>query len=65
MTTGELNVNRGAWKDTLMPPDVAEPNRTKRPTHTKLYERTMGALIWLAFAVLGCVVLYVLSVLND
>ena len=61
MTTGELSVNREA----LVPRDLAEPNRTKRPTHTKLYERTMGALIWLAFAVLGCVVLYVLSVLND
>ena len=59
--TTQPNNNRIA----LVPPDLAEPNRTKRPTHTKLYERGMGALIWLAFAALGIAALYAASLLND
>jgi len=59
-------VNLSTREIAFVPPDIAErPNRTKRPTHTKLYERGMGAFIWLAFAALGIAALYAASLLND
>jgi hypothetical protein len=55
----------GESREVQMTIDFAEPDRTKRSIRTKLYERGMGVLIWLAFAALGVAAIYVASLLND
>jgi len=43
--------------------DPTEPNPIERPTHTSTYQKGIGILIWLAFAVAGMAALYACSFL--
>jgi hypothetical protein len=39
-------------------------NRTEPTTHTALYQKTLGVLIWVAFGAVGVGVLYWFSILS-
>ena len=43
--------------------DPAEPNPIERPTHSSLYQKGIGILIWLGFALAGIAALYACSFL--
>ena len=43
---------------------VMSTNRTEPTTHTALYQKTSGVLIWVAFGAVGVGVLYWFSILS-